>query len=476
MLWVLPEKPLKCRTMNPKAIGRLLALLLVSGEADANAQPAPCSVYFTVIENDEVTLHLPIFEMNKPQNIWYENYGNRDQYSGICYVENTSRAPAGAPLYAILWGMHLANAPYLYSSQLTEAPDGHSPTTSPNANTSTGSSAANVPVGHATSGAKQSYVVDGWLTIWDSKTNQGKGTFVPLGPLRTDSHSVAALASTLLMNDAMEQISQREKGRLITVAHKKEPHKNLKASSLYAKNGWSEIIVTPMKNEQPAPIQTSPSTRQTSSDAAPPSAPSEVPPSGHATPNPSKSAPVNSRVTVSSGPSGADILLDDNFVGSTPSTIDVSPGKHVITIKKTEFQEWVRTVNFSGGSITLDAELVPKPSEMLSTHLPAKPDPTRESAGARPATDTLQRPVAWIGISATNHSRGVLVTNVSAKGPAALAGIHIGDIILGVDGPLSKSEDFYTAVAALKPGTRVPIEFLRGSSTHEVWITVASQN
>jgi hypothetical protein len=82
--------------MNPKAIGRLVALLLVSGKADANAQPVPCSVYFTVIENDEVTLHLPIFEMNKPQNIWYENYGNRDQYSGICYVENASRAPAGA--------------------------------------------------------------------------------------------------------------------------------------------------------------------------------------------------------------------------------------------------------------------------------------------------------------------------------------------------------------------------------------------
>ena len=464
--------------MNPRAIGRLVALLLVSGRADANAQPAPCSVYFAVIENDEVTLHLPIFEMNKPQSIWYENYGNRDQYSGICYVENVSRAPAGAPLYAIVWGVHLANVPFIfYSSQITEPPDGHSTTTSQNANTSTVSSAgANAPVSHETSGVKQSYVVDGWLTVRDSNTNQGKGTFVPVGPLRTDSHSIVALASTLLMNDAMEQISQREKGRLITVAHKREPQKNLKASSLYAENGWSEIVVIPMKNEQPAPIQTSPSTRQISSDAGPPSAPSAIPPSVHATlPNPFKSALLNSSVTVSSVPSGADILLDDNFVGSTPSTIDVSSGKHTITIKKNEFQEWVRTVNFSGGSITLDAELVPKRSEMLSTHLLAKPDPTRESAGARPATDTLQKSVAWIGISAKKHSRGVLVTNVSPKGPAALAGIHIGDIILGVDGPLSKSKDFHTAVAALKPGTRVPIEFLRGSSTHEVWITVASQ-
>jgi hypothetical protein len=121
-----------------------------------------------------------------------------------------------------VWGVHLANAPYLYSSQLTEPPDGHSTMTSQNANTSTVSSAgANVPVSHATSGAKQSYMVDGWLTVWDSKTNQGKGTFVPVGPLRTDSHSVVALTSTLLMNDAMEQISKREKGRLSPVAQQK---------------------------------------------------------------------------------------------------------------------------------------------------------------------------------------------------------------------------------------------------------------
>ena len=92
--------------MNPKAIGRLVALLLVLGKADANAQPDPCSVYFTVIENDEVTLHLPIFEMNKPQNIWYENYGNRDQYSGMPLLLRLVRH--STPLCGVcIWRMRL---------------------------------------------------------------------------------------------------------------------------------------------------------------------------------------------------------------------------------------------------------------------------------------------------------------------------------------------------------------------------------
>ncbi len=463
--------------MNPKAIGRLVALLLVFGKSAANAGPPPCSVYFTVIENDEVTLHLPVFAMNKPQSIWYEKYGNRDQYSGICYVENASRAPAGAPLYAIVWGVHLADEPYVYSSELTGRGDGQG--TSQNTDTSTVSgTGANVPVSHESSRAKH-YVVDGWLAIFDAGTNRGKGAFVAIGPLPTDNHSVVALASTSLMTDSMEQISQHETGRLGSVAHKREPHKSVKESSLYAKNGWSEIVVTPIKNEQAATTQTSPTKSQTVSDAPPPKVAPDVPPPVQATvPNSSleKPVPVNSSVTVSSVPSGADMLLDGNFVGSTPSTVDVPPGKHVITIKKADYQEWARTVDFFGGSITLDAELVPKPGEILSAHLGTKANVTKEPAGDRVSTDTPQKPAGWIGISAKNHSRGALVTNVSAKGPAARAGIHIGDIILGVDGPLSKNNDFETAVAALKPGTRVPIEFLRGSSTHEVWITVASQN
>jgi hypothetical protein len=56
---------------------------------------------------------------------------------------------------------------------------------------------------------------------------------------------------------------------------------------------------------------------------------------------------------------GADIYVDQNFVGNTPSTVNAPSGKHSITVRKPGFQDWVREMNLSGGTITLAAELVP---------------------------------------------------------------------------------------------------------------------
>jgi hypothetical protein len=64
-------------------------------------------------------------------------------------------------------------------------------------------------------------------------------------------------------------------------------------------------------------------------------------------------------VAISSTPAGADIYVDQNFVGNTPSTINVPPGKHSISVRKTGFQDWAHEMNFSGGTITLSASLVP---------------------------------------------------------------------------------------------------------------------
>lgn len=66
-----------------------------------------------------------------------------------------------------------------------------------------------------------------------------------------------------------------------------------------------------------------------------------------------------SNLAISSTPVGAEIYLDQNFVGNTPSTLSVPSGKHSVSVRKTGFQDWVRDMNFSGGAITLNAELVP---------------------------------------------------------------------------------------------------------------------
>lgn len=60
---------------------------------------------------------------------------------------------------------------------------------------------------------------------------------------------------------------------------------------------------------------------------------------------------------IDSTPSGADIELDGNFVGDTPSSVPVAFGTHEITVKKKGFQAWSRKMSFGGGNVHLNAEL-----------------------------------------------------------------------------------------------------------------------
>jgi len=58
-----------------------------------------------------------------------------------------------------------------------------------------------------------------------------------------------------------------------------------------------------------------------------------------------------------STPDGADIVIDGNYSGSTPSKISVTPGEHTITIKKDGFKPWERRLKASAGDITVRADL-----------------------------------------------------------------------------------------------------------------------
>lgn len=64
-----------------------------------------------------------------------------------------------------------------------------------------------------------------------------------------------------------------------------------------------------------------------------------------------------SKIAVTSSPANADIELDGNFVGSTPSTIDVTLGDHVIRVMKSGFKTWQRNMRATGGAVTIAADL-----------------------------------------------------------------------------------------------------------------------
>lgn len=73
-------------------------------------------------------------------------------------------------------------------------------------------------------------------------------------------------------------------------------------------------------------------------------------------------APARVSVPFSSSPSAADIQIDSEFVGSTPSTLRVSVGAHTILITKVGYLPWSRRINVSADSqITVHADLTPIP-------------------------------------------------------------------------------------------------------------------
>lgn len=72
---------------------------------------------------------------------------------------------------------------------------------------------------------------------------------------------------------------------------------------------------------------------------------------------PAASQPAQVSLAIDSTPPAADIEVDGSFVGSTPSTVTVAPGSHQVIVKKKGFADWTKTLNVTGGSIHLNAEL-----------------------------------------------------------------------------------------------------------------------
>ncbi|WP_158944416.1 PEGA domain-containing protein [Granulicella sp. S190] len=67
-----------------------------------------------------------------------------------------------------------------------------------------------------------------------------------------------------------------------------------------------------------------------------------------------------SDLTIEASVPNCDIEVDGSFVGSTPSTLNLTPGKHQIVVKKAGFQDWSRNMLVGSGAVRLSAEMVGK--------------------------------------------------------------------------------------------------------------------
>jgi hypothetical protein len=75
-------------------------------------------------------------------------------------------------------------------------------------------------------------------------------------------------------------------------------------------------------------------------------------------------ADIRSDVTslaITSSPSSADIEVDGNFVGNTPSTVQLDAGDHAIKIDKSGYKSWEKNLRTKGGNVNINADLEPAP-------------------------------------------------------------------------------------------------------------------
>jgi serine protease Do len=73
-----------------------------------------------------------------------------------------------------------------------------------------------------------------------------------------------------------------------------------------------------------------------------------------------------------------------------------------------------------------------------------------------------------------DSAQGVLIGDVTAKGPAAQAGLKAGDVVVKMNGqPVTDSADLRLQISQTDPGTTVPLTVRRGTSTLDVSVKLA---
>jgi hypothetical protein len=67
-----------------------------------------------------------------------------------------------------------------------------------------------------------------------------------------------------------------------------------------------------------------------------------------------------SKLSVTSHPDGAEIEVDGELMGTTPSVLDLSVGEHTIVLRKTGYKPWQRKMRVVTGEIKLNGDLEPE--------------------------------------------------------------------------------------------------------------------
>jgi len=82
----------------------------------------------------------------------------------------------------------------------------------------------------------------------------------------------------------------------------------------------------------------------------------------------------------------------------------------------------------------------------------------------------------YLGVGAYPSGQGALVASLEDGGPAATAGIIVGDIITEIDGEAVTGPDTLRSVLADRPGKQAKVTIVRGGAKQQLDVTIGSKS
>ena len=82
----------------------------------------------------------------------------------------------------------------------------------------------------------------------------------------------------------------------------------------------------------------------------------------------------------------------------------------------------------------------------------------------------------YLGVGAYPSAQGALVASLEDGGPAASAGIIVGDIITEIDGVKVTGPDSLRSVLGDRPGKQVKVSIVRGGAQQQIDVTIGSKS
>lgn len=167
-------------------------------------------------------------------------------------------------------------------------------------------------------------------------------------------------------------------------------------------------------------------------------------------------------------------LPNENYVPFIQTDVAINPGNSGGPL-----------FNLKGEVVGINSQIFTRSGGFMGLSFAIPMDVAMDVADQLKATGKVSR--GWLGVAIQEVNKdlaesfglerpaGALVAQVMESGPAAKAGLKVGDVILSVDGKaVVMSGDLPHLIGSIKPGTKAELVVVRGGSRKNLTVTVGA--